>query len=318
MATRNLEVTKYYLTQNRVLRYFVQFWSLLLLNGAVFGFTATWLTLPINQPPTQASIADGAFYIMNELIINVAFPFIPLAMFFLVGAVVGRALCGWVCPFGFVQDVLAKIADIWGRILPLRRRHPTKATNESWSDLAKFIAGAYILFSVYLAVTKLIGGSIGVAAANSYGVFATDPVAILDPAATLFVYIPFLLEAEKLPGMTNAANIWGIDFLGNQFFFWFRILSLFIVIILCLFIPRAFCRYLCPTGAIMGKIGQNSLIGVNRNLATCNQCQACEIICPMGVRLLDHGSKLRDSMCINCGDCVDICDTGALSIKLET
>lgn len=37
------------------------------------------------------------------------FPFLALGMLLLVGALVGRLFCGWVCPFGFLQDMLHKI-----------------------------------------------------------------------------------------------------------------------------------------------------------------------------------------------------------------
>ncbi len=37
------------------------------------------------------------------------FPFITIGILGLVGVFVGRMTCGWLCPFGFLQDVLAKI-----------------------------------------------------------------------------------------------------------------------------------------------------------------------------------------------------------------
>lgn len=36
-------------------------------------------------------------------------PYVALGTLFIVGALVGSTICGWVCPFGLVQDLLAKI-----------------------------------------------------------------------------------------------------------------------------------------------------------------------------------------------------------------
>lgn len=40
------------------------------------------------------------------------FPFLPLGMVLLVGVFLGRLLCGWACPFGFLQDLLHKVPAI--------------------------------------------------------------------------------------------------------------------------------------------------------------------------------------------------------------
>jgi ferredoxin len=36
-------------------------------------------------------------------------PWLPLGMFIIIGAVVGRAACAWICPFGMWQDLLYKV-----------------------------------------------------------------------------------------------------------------------------------------------------------------------------------------------------------------
>jgi polyferredoxin len=308
MSTKNYEKTKYYLTTNRGIRHLVQLLFFLLLNGALFGLTAVWLILPINQPPTPWSISDGALYVLTVQAINLVFPFIAIASFLLIGSLMGKTLCGWVCPFGFFQDILA--------LIPVRKWVPTKSTNEDWADLAKLIALVLILFSGLIGLTKLIGGSAGIFnVEESFGMLANDPLPVLDPSATLFASIPYFLINENLPAVDdNIINVAGDFSIGT---FWFKIILLLIVILLSIKIPRFFCRYLCPTGAIMSPISKHSLIGLNRNLALCNQCLACENVCPMGVRILEHPERLRDPMCINCVDCVHVCDTGALTFKIS-
>ncbi|MHA1991214.1 MAG: 4Fe-4S binding protein [Candidatus Hodarchaeales archaeon] len=308
MSTKNYEKTKYYLTTNRGIRHLVQLIFFLLLNGALFGLTAVWLVLPINQPPTPWSISDGALYVLTVQAINLVFPFIAIASFLLIGSLMGKTLCGWVCPFGFFQDILA--------LIPVRKWYPTKSNNEDWSDLAKLIALVLVLFSGLIGLTKLIGGSAGIFnVEESFGMLANDPLPVIDPSATLFASIPYFLINENFPAIDdNIINVAGDFSIGT---FWFKIILLLIVILLSIKIPRFFCRYLCPTGAIMSPISKHSLIGLNRNLALCNQCLACENVCPMGVRILEHPERLRDPMCINCVDCVHVCDTGALTFKIS-
>ena len=184
MSTKTYEKTKYYLTTNRGIRHLVQVFFFLLLNGALFGLTAVWLVLPINQPPTPFSISDGALYVLSVQAINLVFPFVAIASFLIIGSLMGKAFCGWVCPFGLYQDILA--------LIPIRKWYPTKSTNESWSDLAKIIAIVIVLFSGFIGLAKLTGGQAGLFnIQESFGMLANDPLPIVDPSATLFASIPY-------------------------------------------------------------------------------------------------------------------------------
>lgn len=315
MATKNYEKTKYYFTAHRGIRHIVQLIMFLLLNGGLFGLTFIWLTLPIDQPPTPWSISDGAFYLFTQLTLSVIFPFIPLAMILLFGTVLGKTLCGWVCPMGFFQDILALIS-------PFKKYAPTKKTNENWSDLAKLFGLIFIFFSVFLGIAKLTATEDSLFSLKaSFGILGEDPLSILDPAATLFAFIPYMIINNNIPGVNSdfdVLNFGPLDALNwDVLFFWLRLFILIFVILISMIIPRAFCRYMCPTGGALSYLNKSALVGVNRNLVLCNQCRACEDICPMGVRLLDHPEKMRDELCINCADCVHVCDTGALTIGIK-
>ena len=313
MSTKIYEKNKYYLTPNRGLRHIVQLIFFILLNGVLIGLTAFWLILPINQPPGPTSVSDGALYILTDQAIHVIFPFIPIASFLIFGSLLGKTLCGWVCPMGFIQDILILIS-------PFRKVYPSKSTNEAWSDVGKIFALTLIIFSAFIGLGKLAGGEEGLfGIEQSLGVFAEDPLAILDPASTLLAYFPFLIVNENVPILQTNADLFGgiISLNWDIWWFWAKVLFLVGILIISMFIPRAFCRYVCPTGAVMSPISEHAILGINRNLATCNQCLACEAICPTGVRILDHPERLRDPMCINCVDCVGVCDTGALTIKIN-
>ncbi|MFW9928296.1 MAG: 4Fe-4S binding protein [Candidatus Thorarchaeota archaeon] len=309
MTTKNYEKNRYYLTTQRGIRHIVQIFMFILLNASFLGFTAIWLVLPINQPPTPWSISDGALYVLTNQVVNAIFPFIPLAMFFIIGSLIGKTLCGWVCPFGFFQDILA--------FFPFKKKYVSKSNNEGFTDASKFLAFVIIIFSFFIGISRLVGGEQGLFdVQKSFGVLGQDPLAALDPASTIFAYFPYKIMNGEVPIIQKNIDLLNV-LAPDNLLFEFRIISILFIIILCLFIPRAFCRYLCPTGAVLGLFSDSALLGLNRNLALCNQCGACEAICPMGVRILDHPEKIRDGLCINCTDCVYVCDTGALKLKIE-
>ncbi len=72
------------------------------------------------------------------------------------------------------------------------------------------------------------------------------------------------------------------------------------------FIPRFWCRYLCPLGAALSLPHLLAPIKVVRNEPTCIHCRACDRACPVGIRV-SEAEVLRSSRCVQCGLCVDSC-----------
>ena len=100
------------------LRRATQALSLVLLNPlALYRFRG--LCLPVLNchgcPASATTCPIGAFGSMAEVGI---FPFLVLGTWGLVGALWGRLSCAWVCPFGLLQDLLAR--------LPVPRWHPPR------------------------------------------------------------------------------------------------------------------------------------------------------------------------------------------------
>lgn len=83
--------------------------SLLALNSS-WGPQVKWLCSPVMNchscPLAWFACPIGVF--VHFAGYNV-FPFLALGVVLLVGVLLGRLLCGWVCPFGFLQDMLHKI-----------------------------------------------------------------------------------------------------------------------------------------------------------------------------------------------------------------
>ena len=292
----------YPFTWLRALRLAVNFFFFLVINGALFGLAVTWLTLPVNAPPTPWTITNGTFYIVQLLFINAVIPFIPLATFFLIGGVFGRFFCGWTCPVGFYQELIA--------YLPVKKFYPTRKVNEAYSQIGIYFAGFIIIFMLFIGISRLYTIATTESSLATLGILAEDPLAALDPAATLMTFVSYMFFWDKIPfisaGVGNADILW----------FYIRLLIMIIVFLIPAFIPRAYCRYICPTGAVMGKFGQYSLIGLKRNPVLCNECGDCNSICPMGVRVMEYPEKIKDPMCIGCMDCAYICEEGAIQLKV--
>ena len=94
----------------QILRKIVQLLSFVLFVAVVFGLGPLPIVLPVmfTLGLQQQAIGD-AFAMLQVMLSQGILPLIPLASFFIVATFLGRSLCGWVCPFGFVQDLVAYI-----------------------------------------------------------------------------------------------------------------------------------------------------------------------------------------------------------------
>ncbi len=88
--------------------------------------------------------------------------------------------------------------------------------------------------------------------------------------------------------------------------------SLIVFSVLDLGLGRQFtCRYVCPTGRLLGFLGRRSLVSIQRDALQClDSCQACVDVCPMKV----NPKKDETVDCSLCGECLVICPTHCLSI----
>lgn len=285
------------MTRVRALRLLVQFIMFIILNGAIIGLSYSFLILPINQPHTPLSTADGAIYLLQRMLSSAVFPFIPLATFFIIGAVVGRFFCSWACPFGFVQDIVTYLS-------PFTKYRLNQKTNRQFIDIGLIILIIGVMITSFIGLSGLFDPGNIDQLKQGLDVFADEPLAVFDPATMLFVSVPYIFWW----------NSWPADFLSVDILFYLRLVILIVALLFPLFIPRAYCRWICPSGALTGRIGTCSVFGIKRNLIRCNHCGECEDACPMGVPILTHPEKIRDPLCTLCLDCIAVCDEGALKI----
>ncbi|HXX72519.1 MAG TPA: 4Fe-4S binding protein [Candidatus Acidoferrales bacterium] len=260
---------------------------------------------------SHLSAVYSAMDLMQLELSQPEFPFIVVGTVLLIGAVVGRAFCGWVCPIGFIQDI---ITNLKGRLDFISPR-----THQSSKKLKYLFFLGTFLISGSLAVALALGEGSSYRAA--LGILATGPFIAISPDGTLFGTIPTLIGLGRqsffsfLTHPPTIQQVW-TDLLATPPLLALRILILIGFFCAAWRVPRFWCRYVCPTGAMMAVFQKYSVAGLKRDPVKCTKCPHCEIKCPMQINILDlPWEKFNDPECIMCMECVDACPHGSLSIK---
>ena len=300
---------KEYLLKYNTLRRIVQFLSFVFFSAIIFNLGALPLLFPVLWTwGLQQNTAGDAFTALQFALYNAVFPWLALASFLIVGVLIGKSLCGWICPFGFVQDLVGfikrKQADFSSR------------THDSMVYMKYFVLGIALFVSVTFSASKLMGASGGYESA--IGIFTKAPFTALSPAETLFGTVPTMIlnfrTALATKSVTDALS--GISTLPPLF--WVQFFIMAFVLVFAAFIPRGWCRYFCPHGAIMAVLNRFSFLGLRRDPVKCAKggCRLCVSACPMKVPILDlPWEKFSDPECIYCMKCADACHEKAIKLK---
>ena len=219
-------------------------------------------------PGASASCPIGALQaLLNQRGFQV--PFAALGVLFLFGSLLGRFVCGWLCPFGLAQDLLHKIP-----MFHKKKRLP-------FHHILKY--GKYLVLILLVCVGSLFlfGGYAKVPAFCKY----------LCPSGTLLGALPLLGADESLRGQAGGLFLWQLGILIG-------------IVLLSVKVYRPFCQYLCPLGAIYGWFNRFSLVQIHWEQARCVSCMACELACPVALSLQEIS---RSPECIRCGKCIDAC-----------
>ncbi len=203
---------------------------------------------------------------------------IVLAATLAVALVARNAFCGWLCPLGFIQEMVSRFSAFIQKRVPAVRR-AVKTLKARGARLA--VLDRYLRFLKYIVLIWTVGG----AAVYGFMVFRD-----VDPWAGLWN----LLELS----------------------FGFGAVVLLIVLVASLFVERPWCRYACPLGAATGLVSQLSPFYLKREAAACKNCAICTKACPMGLPV-HTATTIRHADCVGCLECVDECPReGALELKL--
>jgi len=292
-------------------RKITQFCCFLLFNAVVFGLGPWPILLPVlGSLGTPSKTVGEAFGALQFTLYRLSLAaLLALASIFLTAVFLGRALCGWACPFGFAQDLLGYV----------KRKHTQVSLGtHKWMIKVKYGVLAIALFvSGTLAASFAMG--MGMSYREALGDFAKAPFNALSPADTLFAILPRIVFDIRyaIPTLESyeaaVAGIWSVPTL-----IWVRLAIMILIIALATYVPRGWCRYLCPQGAFSALISRFSFLGLKRDLVKCAKvgCRDCVEACPMMVRILDlPWEKFTDPECIYCLKCAYACPTKAIKPK---
>ena len=256
-------------------RRIIQLYSALLYNAHLKGFAEgkifTGKTKAICVPGFNCYSCPGAVgacplgSIQNALAsLNKHIGFYVLGIILLYGMLLGRTICGWICPLGLLQELAHKI--------------PTPKIKKS-----KFTR---MLSYLKYVILILFAGFIPIYYGLSQGMTVPGFCKYICPAGTF----------EGAMGMLPK-NLPFLSMLGPIFTRKFVIMV--IVIVACIFCYRSFCRFLCPLGAIYGLFNKLSVIGVKVDASSCINCGACVRNCKMDVKYVGDHECIHCGQCIN-------------------
>ncbi len=254
--------------------------------------------------------------------------------------ILGRFFCGWVCPFGTMHHAvgyLGKRSKTLSEEIAGNRFHPLQSI-KFWILVFLLSAGAGSLLALGIRqgfrssplLWMVFGGSIVIAALALGGMWGDRRKvgAVLIGlvgfwAATGFVFggermigaslqtglldpIPLVYRSVNLallPLADSSTHVLSVD---QRYYEGAWLIGVLFVaaLLMNLKIPRFYCRFVCPLGALFGVLARYSLWRIGKACSDCIQCGLCEQDCEGGCEPL---GQIRIPDCVLCMNCLDGC-----------
>ena len=265
--------------------------------------------------------------------------------------VFGRVFCGWICPLGTMSQFvgyLGKKGRTNARQIDLNRYRGAQSLKyyilifmlaaalgnlpanliraTSGGATAITVTAAVLLVIVaYLALRKvisslrkaavifvvLVGTWVGLSflLSEDHTAIVSLQTGLLDPISLVYRSVNLAL----LPAVDGAME--KISPLGKYYELAWLIGAIFIAVMLSnLLIPRFYCRFICPLGAMLGVISRPALLRVGKKSPQCPTCKACELHCEGACT---PSGEIRSSECVMCLNCLDTCAAGTMSYQTK-
>lgn len=201
------------------------------------------------------------------------FPYYVVGILLFFGVMLGRFVCGFLCPFGWFQDLLHKI--------------PSKKL--STKKFSKIKYSKYIILLIFVVML---------------------PMLVVDDAGNgLLAFCKYICPAGVFEaGIPLSISNPGIRAILGVLFYW-KMAIFVAVVFLSIIIYRPFCKYICPLGAIYSLFNRVSIYQYKFRNDLCIGCERCVKSCKMDVDIRKSQSHLE---CIRCGECEKVCPTNAI------
>lgn len=205
-----------------------------------------------------------------------SFSYYITGILILLGVLLGRFICGFLCPFGWFQELLHKIPS---RKLSTRKLKPLR----------------YLKYAILLVMVFLLPA------------FLVNDVGMGDPFFCKYLCPQGVLEGAIPLSLANS----GIRAALGSLFTW-KLGILLVVIVLSVLFYRPFCKWICPLGAFYALLNKVSLVQMKVDQSKCISCGKCAKACKMDV---DVTKSPNHTECIRCGMCVRACPTNAVHFR---
>ena len=193
-----------------------------------------------------------------------SFSFYVAGLLLAFGVLLGRAVCGWLCPFGLLQELIHKIPS------------PKRKLKKGFLYIKYVVLVVFVLI-LPIAVTDYMG--MGKPAFCQY----------ICPAGTLEGGLSLLAAHESLRKAVGSL-------------FSLKMTILILTLIGCVFFYRFFCRTLCPLGAIYGLFNKISIVHLEVDRHRCVGCGKCKDVCGMEVNPVQTPNAAECIRCGACVD----------------
>ncbi|WP_281812547.1 4Fe-4S binding protein [Vallitalea longa] len=195
----------------------------------------------------------------------------------LVGTFMGRFVCGFLCPFGLIQDLFHKV--------PL----PSKWKIKTFSGDKVLRKLKYLIFAIFVIIIPMFVVDI-IGQGTPYFCKLICPVGILEGG------IPLVLLNKTFHSTLGFLYTW-------------KVAILIITCLVSMIVYRPFCKYVCPLGAVYSLFNPIAAYKYKVNTKKCVNCGICKEVCDMGCNPVINANSLE---CIRCAKCKIACPTGAI------
>jgi polyferredoxin len=263
--------------------------------------------------------------------------------------ILGRFFCGWLCPFGAIQQFVGFIANRKKSVaakVKLSRYRPAQSLKywiltflltisalELAVDILRLPATNRWLWGILIFTALIIGGLFSVrhsranlkkstvwfaggvvlwfllssilkenqSSAASLQIGLLDPIPLVYRSFNLLV-LPLIdqtaLKLSAVPRLYDGTGIIAAIFLA--------------AVLLNLAIPRFYCRFICPAGALFAVLSRFSLWRIGKISTDCSFCHICEKHCEGAC---SPTTEIRSNECVLCVNCIDDCRHGLMTYQ---